>query len=136
MNWCNLSKLMAEAGFEPVERPGMASFERVTSDGRRQRLSWFRWSNPKVADQQGIPRNYLVAAISTDDTDLGQIPIEDVPRLRIPLVEWPSEQQAARPWGAVADDIRRVVLPILDAAPGHGYAHLTGLPDGKSYLLR
>lgn len=94
-------------GFQPSERLGFVGMNRITAENVEQRLDIFQWSNPAVADRDGIPRAYLVICLSLTGG------LEDSGRWRLPLVEWPSERQETRPWEDVVEEFNEIVSPLL-----------------------
>lgn len=124
-----LQKLLNEhdSSWQQVQDPGFISFVRTHPDGRRQCVKFFSWSNAKHADAVGIPRSYIVAC---PGLDLSTEHLFEDARLRIPAVVWPAapEDQLKRTWDEVRAEIEQVLLPILDAPVGQGYAELEDLP--------
>lgn len=100
-----LEPTLSRHGFSYVEEPGFHSFHRVHRDGDDQYVRFFTWSNKAHAEKAGIPRAYLVVVLREG-------------RFRLPLVQWPSSEQARIPFSEVLDELERVFLgPLeLDAA--------------------
>lgn len=93
--------MLLPLGFEEYETPGFLAFSYGPND-----LRVFTWSNRKVADRDGIPRSYAVLCFGFGTPDQF--------RVRVPLVEWPSAEQAKRPWPEVQAEIETVFLPLLN----------------------
>lgn len=117
-----VTALGAECGFDPSPRRGFVGLARVREDGYYQRLDIFWWSNRKHAAAHGIPRAYLVICPALNGWG-------EVGRWRLPLVDWPSEEQATRPWTDVAGEFKEVFLPILDAPLHEARLRLARLDD-------
>ena len=121
-------------GFKPTSVPGFSAYERVGADRAIQSLGLFRWSNTKVADAAGIPRAYLVAVLAESVALLRE---SFIPRIQVPLVEWPSKDQLRRSWRDVAEELDEVVTPFLDASTAVQVAALTEhLLNNERNLLR
>ncbi|CPV66396.1 Uncharacterised protein [Mycobacteroides abscessus] len=105
-----IRKLAANHGFVEHEARGVIGFHREHSDGRRQGLGVFWWSNDKHAAEAGIPRYYLVLDVSPGVPDAGG-------RFRLPMVAWPAApaDQTIRPWADVVAEFEEVFLPLLDS---------------------
>jgi hypothetical protein len=114
------TSLVERHGFVSTPEPGFVSFQRDHPDGRRQLLRFFCWSNKKHAAAAGIPRSYIVVCLGLDRA-------REICRLRLPLVEWPSVEQPARPWRDVVEEFNAVVLPALDAPSVEGHLILERL---------
>lgn len=113
-------------GFTSSPRRGFVGLERQRADGVNQRLDVFWWSNPKIADAHGTPRSYLVLCPTLDGG-------AEAGRWKVPLVEWPSDGQPTRRWADVADEVSRVIMPIMDGPVEMSVARLEGLDE--RYLL-
>lgn len=115
-------------GFKQSPRRGFLGFARTGDDGVEQRLDMFRWSNAKAAATAGVPRSYLVVLVTT-----GLHP--DPPRVRIPLVEWPSEAQPARSWVEVGEELDEIIMPFMGASADHLECLVQDLYDNERNLL-
>lgn len=95
-----LEPTLAKYGFDYVEEPGFHSFARIHPDGSDQYVRFFTWSNKAHAAKQGIPWAYLVVVVQEG-------------RFRLPLVQWPSDDQPRVPIGQVLEELERVFLEPL-----------------------
>lgn len=126
-----MEKLAASCGFTLHMAPGFVGAHRRHRDGRFQQMHLFWWRNDKVAAQHGIPRAYLLVD-PTLDQDGGQPTPNSygsLGRFRIPLVEWPSQDQPWRTWGDVATEFRKVFGAAFDAPLDVGTEAIRGLPE-------
>lgn len=114
--------MLLPLGFEEYEVPGFLAFSYGPND-----LRVFKWSNPKIADRDGIPRSYAVLCFGFGTPDQF--------RLRVPLVEWPSESQAKRPWAEVQAEIETVLLPLLNFRSHTEAAAALASLDTERYAL-
>lgn len=104
-----VTDLLESHGFTLNPRPGFLGFSR-THNEVVQYIDFFRWSNKKNAESAGIPRTYLVLCISRNGERY-----EDSGRWRLPLVEWPSDEQPVRKWSDVVDEFNEIFMPLLDS---------------------
>lgn len=123
-----IRKLAASHGFTEQDVPGFIGFHRTHSDGRRQVLNVFWWSNDKHAAEAGIPRYYLVFDVSPGARETGG-------RFRLPMVAWPAApgEQTIRPWADVVTEFEEVILPLFDCSEVEARALTRGL--GNRYRI-
>lgn len=86
----------------------------------------------KHADAVGIPRFSAVICLALD-ASAESTRAEDG-RLIIPFVEWPSIDQAPRPWADVVAEFGEVLMPIFDAPITVGEEMLDSL--GERYQFK
>lgn len=130
-----VERLAESHGFTLHDAPGFIGAHRRHADGRFQQVHLFWWRNDKIAAQRGIPRAYLVVD-PTLDQESGQPTARScgsVGRYRIPLVEWPSAEQAVRKWDDVVAEFGEVFGAAFDAPLDVGTEALRKLPD--RYLI-
>lgn len=110
-NKTKILELGALYEFKESPREGFIGMSRRAGgpDGfYEQRLDVFRWHNDAVAETSGIPRAYLVLCLTLHGSQ------EDGGRWRLPLVEWPSEEQPLRTWDDVVSEFDDVFAPLFD----------------------
>ncbi|RIT36759.1 hypothetical protein D2E76_15995 [Mycobacteroides abscessus] len=126
-----MSALAESHGFTLHEAPGyVVGAHRRHADGRLQQMHLFWWRNDKIAAQRGIPRAYLVVDPTLDQAGGKPTPNSygSEGRFRIPLVAWPSEEQAMRPWEDVVAEFGAVFGAAFDAPLQVGSEAIRELP--------
>lgn len=112
-----IRRMILPHGFKQFDNPGFLGFRRLHADGRTQGLSVFTWSNDKVALAAGIPRAYLVLCMALGSEDGGG---GHGGRYRLPLVQWPGQDQPMQPWAEVIREFRSVFMPMYDGSEQEG----------------
>lgn len=123
-------KLLEPHGFVHHEVPGFVGFHRTHTDGRKQLLHLFSWSNPKHADAQGIPHSYVVLAPMIDAAKLpGESGFHVQEDGRFTVIVKGFGGYPVRTWAEVSDEIIERILPVLDLPEPTGRALLSRLHE-------
>lgn len=108
-------RLFEPHGFVHHEAPGFIGFHRTHTDGRKQLLHLFSWSNPKHADAQGIPHSYVVVAPMIDASTLpgeSGFHVQEDGRFTVTVKGYGGFP--IRTWREVADELVERFLPAFD----------------------
>lgn len=125
-----LEKLAESLGFTLHDAPGYVGAHRRHADGRLQQMHLFWWRNDKIAAQRDLPKAYLVVDPTLDQTGGQPTPNSygSQGRFRVPLVDWPSTQQALRTWADVVAEFNEVFGTAFDAPLDDGVDAIRKLP--------